>query len=89
MTSSLEDAIASEPPRTRKGPPCGYVRVKAGMTPADRDRFDELLADVSDGRRTAAAVGRILQRAGHHWPGNMITRHMRRECKCFDPGAKA
>lgn len=87
--ASLEDAIASEPKRTRKGPPCGYIRVRAGMDADDQARFEYLLAEVARGQRTAASVGRILSRAGHHWPGNMITRHMRRECKCFDPGVEA
>lgn len=80
---NLTDAIAAEPP-AHQGPRCGVEKIRQQFDDADRLTFDDLLAEVQAGKRTAASVSRILARIGVQYSGNQLSRHMRRECHCSE-----
>lgn len=82
-TMSLDDAIASESPRPKKGPACWIVRAEVQFGD-DWPKLADLLEKVREGERTAASLSRILNKAGFRISGNQVSRHIRNDCGCND-----
>ena len=73
----LLDDFRNEPVRT--GTYCRIQVIKEQLSDAERDDFDQALADRGI---TAAAIERVLARKSIRLNQNSITRHRRGECTC-------
>lgn len=78
----LIEAAAAEPPRRLTGPACGIVTARKQVDEDDLELFDDLVAEVMVGARTAASLSRVLARVDVNLKADRITYHVRGECQC-------